>query len=151
MSRGAPKKLTEHYFIFDALQSPEDGWLRVEYIVEFTHWLQRHAHPPQDCVQHIQWAVNILLTLKEVKDGEEGATEEGTSDGSENGGSKETTVPLVPTSAATLDLLLQLHVMMAELHPGSTHQHQQYCLKALAYCLQLWKVDNCISNIQLVQ
>ena len=94
-------------------QSTDDKLVKIDYITEFSQWLHTNNYSTQYVMDHLQWAVELLL----VK------------------GPNHTQYSII-----YLDKLIILHVMMMEVVRGND-KRKQYCLQALAYCILIWKVN----------
>ena len=47
---------------------PENNWQKVDYIMEFSEWMYYKQFPLDDVFDHLDWAVEILLSMKPSED-----------------------------------------------------------------------------------
>ena len=62
-------------------QSQSNEWLKVELLIEFGQWLYSKQFPLQDCIDQIEWAVDIMLNMQADVDAKK---EQGTYDFEKN-------------------------------------------------------------------
>ncbi|XP_072177207.1 cilia- and flagella-associated protein 46-like [Diadema setosum] len=58
------EQLTAYQNAVEALRSSSTNWQKVEYLVEFAEWLYLNEFPLQDCQDQLEWAVDILLSMR---------------------------------------------------------------------------------------
>ena len=49
-------------------QKPENNWQKVDYIMEFSEWMYYKQFPLDDVFDHLDWAIEILLSMKPNED-----------------------------------------------------------------------------------
>lgn len=104
------EQLKAYQNAIELLDSTDDKLVKIDYITEFSQWLHTNNYSTQYVMDHLQWAVELLVR-----------------------GSNHTQYNIMH-----LDKLIILHVMMMEVVRGND-KRKQYCLQALGYCILIWK------------
>ncbi|KAJ8317581.1 hypothetical protein KUTeg_005485 [Tegillarca granosa] len=63
-SKETLEQLISYQAAIEALNSPSNEWLKVDYLIEFGQWLYCNEFPLQDAIDQIEWAVDIMLNMK---------------------------------------------------------------------------------------
>ncbi|XP_070541399.1 cilia- and flagella-associated protein 46-like isoform X2 [Ptychodera flava] len=63
-SKDQLEQLTSYQMAIEALHSSASEWQKVDYLLEFSEWLFINEFPLQDCMDQVEWAVDILLNMK---------------------------------------------------------------------------------------
>ncbi|XP_062591392.1 cilia- and flagella-associated protein 46-like [Saccostrea cucullata] len=67
-SKETLEQLISYQAAIEALNSPSNEWLKVDYLLEFGQWLYSNEFPLQDAVDQLEWAVDIMLNMKTETD-----------------------------------------------------------------------------------
>lgn len=52
-------------------KKPESNWQKIDYILEFSEWMYYKQFPMEDVIAHLEWAIEILLSMKPTEDSPE--------------------------------------------------------------------------------
>ncbi|XP_077992013.1 cilia- and flagella-associated protein 46-like isoform X2 [Glandiceps talaboti] len=63
-SKDQLEQLTSYQMAIEALSSSASDWQKVDYLLEFSEWLFVNEFPLQDCLDQVEWAMDILLNMK---------------------------------------------------------------------------------------
>ncbi|XP_056005172.1 cilia- and flagella-associated protein 46-like isoform X7 [Ostrea edulis] len=67
-SKETLEQLISYQAAIEALNSPSNEWLKVDYLLEFGQWLYSNEFPLQDAIDQLEWAVDIMLNMKTETD-----------------------------------------------------------------------------------
>ncbi|XP_051883705.1 cilia- and flagella-associated protein 46 [Pristis pectinata] len=153
-SKDIANQLTCYQNSVGALKKPGSNWQKIEELIEFGEWLYCNGFPVTDALCQLDWAVDILLSMrlwvKPKEDEEEHLRKE-------NMPKSENFIPIkhqlligaqsIDTNLILADLqdvrqletLVIVHTIMATIagHASS----QQHCLMAYAYVMCIWQVS----------
>ncbi|XP_071090002.1 cilia- and flagella-associated protein 46-like [Haliotis cracherodii] len=74
-SKETIEQMSSYQYAVEALNSPSNEWLKVDYLIEFGQWLYVNDFPLQDTIDQIEWAIDILLNIQAGGDKQEVAGE----------------------------------------------------------------------------
>ncbi|KAG8435302.1 hypothetical protein GDO86_013309 [Hymenochirus boettgeri] len=155
------EQLTCYQNAIDALQKPENQWQKIEYLLEMAEWLYCKQFPVSHALNLLDWALDILLRMQfpvkvEEEKGHKGRTKssrksakvkdpknvEKTENGkTENGVSDPCKSLSDLRNVRQLETLARTHILMAFISGHSSPFHEQHCLIACAYIMQIWQVS----------
>ncbi|KAK6186277.1 hypothetical protein SNE40_008346 [Patella caerulea] len=63
-SRVTAEQLKSYQNAIQSLTISKYDWLKIDYLLEFAQWLYINQFPLVDCVDQVEWAIDILLNMK---------------------------------------------------------------------------------------
>ncbi|XP_071827819.1 cilia- and flagella-associated protein 46-like isoform X3 [Apostichopus japonicus] len=64
LSRDKQEQLAAFQQAIENLKSPRSDWQKCDYILEFAEWLYINEYPILDCIDQLDWVIDILLNMK---------------------------------------------------------------------------------------
>ncbi|XP_031244561.1 cilia- and flagella-associated protein 46 isoform X3 [Mastomys coucha] len=135
-SRTVCGELSCYQNAIQALQKPENNWQKVDYIVEFSEWMYYKQFPLEDVVDYLDWAIEILLSMKPTEDSPEPKKEESTVP------SNLETVSLDQfRSVRQLEALARVHILRALMASPSASSYEDDCLMAYSFFKHILQIS----------
>lgn len=136
-SRNVCGELTCYQNAIQALQKPENNWQKVDYIVEFCEWMYYKQFPLEDVFDHLEWAIEILLSIKTTEDSLESESKK-----------EDNAMPSNLESAfldhfrsvRQLEAMARVHVLRALMASPSASSHEDDCLMAYGLFKHIFQV-----------
>ncbi|EDL17863.1 mCG128871, isoform CRA_b [Mus musculus] len=130
-----------------ALQKPENNWQKVDYIMEFSEWMYYKQFPLDDVFDHLDWAIEILLSMKPNEDAlEPEPKKEGQASPAQS--LTESTVPSNQTasldqfrSVRQLEALARVHILRALMASPSASSYEDDCLMAYSFFKHILQIS----------
>ncbi|XP_078269822.1 cilia- and flagella-associated protein 46 isoform X2 [Rhinoraja longicauda] len=153
-SKDTANQLTCYQNSIGVLKKPESNWQKIEELIEFGEWLYCNGFSVTEALCQLDWAVDILLSMKlwlKPKEDEEEHSRK------ENISKSETFIPvndhvLIGTQSIDrnltladlqdvrqLETLVIVQTIMATMAGHTSAQH--HCLMAYAYVMCIWRVS----------
>ncbi|CAO2583736.1 Cilia- and flagella-associated protein 46 [Lemmus lemmus] len=147
-SRNICGELTCYQNAIQALQKPESNWQKVDYIVEFSEWMYYKQFPMEDVIAHLEWAIEILLSMKPTEDSPEPEPKmEGQASpalsptGSAVSSNLETVSLDRFRSVRQLEALARVHILRALMVSPSASSYEDDCFMAYSFLRHIWKIS----------
>ncbi|XP_038168284.1 cilia- and flagella-associated protein 46 [Arvicola amphibius] len=147
-SRNICGELTCYQNAIQALQKPESNWQKVDYIVEFSEWMYYKQFPMEDVIAHLEWAIEILLSMKPTEDSPEPEPKtEGQASpalsptGSAVSSNLETVSLDQFRSVRQLEALARVHILRALIVSPSASSYEDDCFMAYSFLRHIWKIS----------
>ncbi|XP_043912815.1 cilia- and flagella-associated protein 46 [Protopterus annectens] len=134
----------------ETLQHSKMDWQKVDYLIEFAEWLYCRQFPVIDALSMLDWAVDILLLMgiAEKSNPKEEAEHRNESlipvktDAQIGVKSMDPNMSFADIrSVRQLEALARAHTLMAVISGQASSHHQEHCLMAYTYILQIWKLS----------
>uniref|UniRef100_A0A8C6QI67 Cilia and flagella associated protein 46 n=1 Tax=Nannospalax galili TaxID=1026970 RepID=A0A8C6QI67_NANGA len=147
-SRNVCGELTCYQNAIQALQKPESNWQKVDYIVEFSQWMYCRQFPLEDVVAHLEWAIEILLSMKPVEAIPESEPKK---EGQSSPAQFPTESPAAPAvemvsleqfrSVRQLEALARVHILRALMVSPGSLAYEDDCLMAYTFLRHIWQIS----------
>ncbi|KAK7804541.1 hypothetical protein U0070_002598 [Myodes glareolus] len=149
-------ELTCYQNAIQALQKPESNWQKVDYILEFSEWMYYKQFPMEDVIAHLEWAIEILLSMKPTEDSPE--PEPKMEDSLPPCRAGQASPALSPTGSAVssnletvsldqfrsvrqLEALARVHILRALIVSPSASSYEDDCFMAYSFLRHIWKIS----------
>ncbi|XP_052617131.1 cilia- and flagella-associated protein 46 isoform X5 [Peromyscus californicus insignis] len=146
-SRNICGELTCYQNAIQALQKPESNWQKVDYIVEFSEWLYYKQFPMEEVVAHLEWAIEILLSMKPTEDAPEQEPKEGQVSPAQFPIKSAVSLNLETVSLGQfrsvrqLEALARVHILRALMVSPSSSSYEDDCFMAYSFLRRIWQIS----------
>ncbi|XP_035317165.1 cilia- and flagella-associated protein 46 isoform X1 [Cricetulus griseus] len=152
-SRSVSGELTCFQNAIQALQKPESNWQKVDYIIEFSQWMYYNQFPMEEVIFHLDWAIEILLSMKPTEDSPEPEpNKEGqaSSPQSLTGSAMSLDLETISLdqfrSVRQLEALARVHILRALMVSRSSSSYEDDCFMAYSFLRHIWQISTPASN-----
>ncbi|XP_021083734.1 cilia- and flagella-associated protein 46 isoform X2 [Mesocricetus auratus] len=147
-SRNICGEFTCYQNAIQALQKPESNWQKVDYIVEFSQWMYYKQFPLQDVISHLDWAMEILLSMKPTEDSPEPEPKkegQASSPQSLTGSAVSLNLEAISLdqfrSVRQLEALARVHILRALMVSPTSPLYEDDCFMAYSFLRHIWQIS----------